>query len=29
HSLIWKYGLNMCHPCFCQYLEDIGFVEWD
>ncbi|XP_043836277.1 40S ribosomal protein S29-like [Dromiciops gliroides] len=29
HSLIHKYGLNMCHQCFCQYGKDIGFIKLD
>ena len=28
HDLIWKYGLNMCQHCFCQY-DDIGFIKLD
>ncbi|XP_055430436.1 40S ribosomal protein S29-like [Bubalus kerabau] len=28
HDLIWKYGLNMCQRCFCQY-DDIGFIKLD
>ncbi|TEA28680.1 hypothetical protein DBR06_SOUSAS20810019, partial [Sousa chinensis] len=27
HSLIWNYGLNMGHQCFCQYTEDTGFIK--
>ncbi|XP_075401030.1 small ribosomal subunit protein uS14-like [Tenrec ecaudatus] len=29
HGLIRKYGLNMCHQCFCQYVKDIGFIKLD
>ncbi|XP_074070220.1 small ribosomal subunit protein uS14-like [Macrotis lagotis] len=29
HSLICKYGLNMCRQCFQQYAKDIGFIKWD
>ncbi|XP_049494148.1 40S ribosomal protein S29-like [Panthera uncia] len=27
HSPIRKCGLNMCRPCFCQSMKDIGFVK--
>ncbi|XP_019381373.1 PREDICTED: 40S ribosomal protein S29 [Gavialis gangeticus] len=29
HSLICKYGLNMCRQCFHQYTKDIGFIKLD
>ncbi|XP_037380522.1 40S ribosomal protein S29-like [Talpa occidentalis] len=29
HSLIRKYGLNMCRQCFRQYAKDIGFIKLD
>ncbi|XP_043845596.1 40S ribosomal protein S29-like [Dromiciops gliroides] len=29
HSLICKYGLNMCRQCFCQYAKDISFIKLD
>ncbi|CAD7679534.1 unnamed protein product [Nyctereutes procyonoides] len=29
HGLIRKYGLNICHQCFCQYAKDIGFIKLD
>ncbi|XP_040602516.1 40S ribosomal protein S29-like [Mesocricetus auratus] len=29
HDLIQKYGLSMCHQCFCQYLKGIGFIKLD
>ncbi|XP_078411586.1 small ribosomal subunit protein uS14-like [Cetorhinus maximus] len=29
HSLIRKYGLNMCCQCFRQYAKDIGFIKLD
>ncbi|XP_032273636.1 40S ribosomal protein S29-like [Phoca vitulina] len=29
HSLIQKYGLNMCHQHFRQYAKDIGFIKLD
>ncbi|KAL4668708.1 hypothetical protein H8957_011016 [Semnopithecus entellus] len=29
HSLIWKYGLNMCRQCFRQHAKDIGFIRFD
>ncbi|KAM5255323.1 small ribosomal subunit protein uS14-like [Ctenodactylus gundi] len=29
HVVMWKYGLNMCHQCFCQYAKDIGFIKLD
>lgn len=28
-SLIQKYGLYMCHQCFCQYAKDTGFIKLD
>uniref|UniRef100_A0A8D2E645 Small ribosomal subunit protein uS14 n=1 Tax=Theropithecus gelada TaxID=9565 RepID=A0A8D2E645_THEGE len=27
YGLIWKYGLNMCRQCFCNYAKDIGFIK--
>ncbi|XP_036348566.1 small ribosomal subunit protein uS14-like [Ochotona princeps] len=27
HSLIWKYGLNICRQCFNQYAKNIGFIK--
>ncbi|XP_021529245.1 small ribosomal subunit protein uS14-like [Aotus nancymaae] len=29
HGLMQKYGLNMYHQCFRQYVKDIGFVKLD
>ncbi|XP_019408181.1 PREDICTED: 40S ribosomal protein S29 [Crocodylus porosus] len=29
HSLICKYGLNMCWQCFRQYAKDIVFIKLD
>ncbi|XP_054580428.1 40S ribosomal protein S29-like [Eptesicus fuscus] len=29
HSLIRKYGLNICRQCFCQYAKDIRFIKLD
>ncbi|XP_075852017.1 small ribosomal subunit protein uS14-like [Microcebus murinus] len=29
HSLIQKYGLNMCRQCFHQYVKDIHFIKLD
>ncbi|XP_036040352.1 40S ribosomal protein S29-like [Onychomys torridus] len=29
HSLIWKYGVNMCRWCVHQYTKDIGFFKLD
>ncbi|XP_047575768.1 40S ribosomal protein S29-like [Lutra lutra] len=28
-GLIQKYGLNMCHQCFCQDVKKIGFITLD
>ncbi|VCW99388.1 unnamed protein product, partial [Gulo gulo] len=28
-GLIQKYGLNMCHQCFCQDVKKIGFITSD
>ncbi|XP_054332363.1 small ribosomal subunit protein uS14-like [Pongo pygmaeus] len=29
HSLIQKYGHNMCLQCFHRYAKDIGFIKLD
>ncbi|XP_059561636.1 small ribosomal subunit protein uS14-like [Myotis daubentonii] len=29
HTVIWKYGLNMCRQCFWQYVKDTGFIKLD
>ncbi|XP_058397892.1 small ribosomal subunit protein uS14-like [Diceros bicornis minor] len=29
HSLIRKYGLNMCHQCLHLYTKDTGLIKLD
>ncbi|XP_044631005.1 small ribosomal subunit protein uS14-like [Equus asinus] len=29
HSLIWKYGFNLCRQRFHQYAKDISFIKLD